>query len=100
MFDSNDKLWLRLSLLESALPIDVLERDSFETERALPVDCLRRSSQYMTYKKQEVVSFSLGNSVPLPLVTTFYNENIISTESILNRKILCSSAHPHGVATE
>ena len=71
---------------------------------------LRRSSQYKAYKNQEVTSFSLRNSVPLPgisspfyslpFITTFYHENIISTESAFNTKIFCLRAHPHSAATE
>jgi len=37
--DSSDKLWLRLSLLESVIPFVVLEHDFVETDGALPVDC-------------------------------------------------------------
>ena len=39
LVDSEDKLWLRQSLLESVLLFGTLERDSVETEGALPVDC-------------------------------------------------------------
>jgi len=92
-----------LSLLDFVFCLLVaLEHGSVAIEETLLVDHTLTIKSVRAYKIRQVFSFSIvfKNSVPLPgfsspfIAYSFNNthENIISTESIRNKKTLCSWA--------